>query len=216
MSSEEYTAAYFKNRSKEEIENDIKRLKSEIRRLIQKHDNPDEEMGLMFEDYRDVIRRNLENYGNAVKAYQQKGGKYIPTKEEQKVLDFDDAISHLKTLKFEIWGQWIIRETVTCTVERRSVSVITEAYPRYESPYTKEKFTIPKERFFSVLRNLHMGMWLRRYYNENISDGGKWLLRLTFTDRRPREYSGSNHYPWNFEELRSLLKKNSRKQADSV
>ena len=65
MSSEEYTAAYFKNRSKEEIENDIKRLKSEIRKLVQKHDNPDEETGLMFEDYRDVIRRNLENYGNA-------------------------------------------------------------------------------------------------------------------------------------------------------
>lgn len=213
MSSEEYTAAYFKNRSEEEIENDIKRLKSEIRKLIQTYDNPEAGMELMFDDYRSLIKDSLENYGKAVDAYRQKGGEYNPTKEEQKVLDFDDAIDHLKTVTFETWGAWQVRETVTCTVNRKTVKVITDAYPRYEEPYTKEKFSIPKEKFFTILKNLHMGMWLRRYYNENIIDGGKWQLRLTFTDRRPREYSGSNHYPWNFEELRNLLKKPVKKKA---
>lgn len=201
ISPELYQQAFLERRSKKDIRKEIILLKERISSMITLAEDPYEE-DVRFADKKEtVIQNNIECLKAAIEAYAKAGGTYIPSKEERKILDFDESLSELSELVYKTFGYFGF-ETITCTFNEKEVNVEKEGMIM---PEGEETFTVSKEEFLSALKDLHMSAWKRRYEYSFMEDGEEWKLKLTFSNGKTRSFSGMNHYPWNFEDLRTLL-----------
>ena len=67
-------------------------------------------------------------------------------------------------------------------------------------------YPFTKAEFIEGLRNLHIGEWKRDYMNPYVLDGTQWNLEIQYNgDRKPIRISGSNAYPYNFDDLTEFL-----------
>ena len=61
---------------------------------------------------------------------------------------------------------------------------------------------LSKEEITETFEDIHIGEWKRDYYNREKSEGTQWCLELEFSNgHRCIRISGSNAFPYNFEEL---------------
>ena len=201
ISPELYNQAFIEGRPAKQIRKEINLLKDRIRSLITLAEDPYTE-DVSFSDKKEtVIHNNIECLKSAIKSFVKAGGTYIPSKEVKAVIDFDESLNELSELAYKSFGYpgW---ENVTCTFSEKEVSIAREGL--LMGPEEKT-FTVSKDEFISALKDLHLGMWKRCYEREFVFDGEEWKLKLTFSNGKTKKYSGYNHYPWNFEELRALL-----------
>lgn len=63
-----------------------------------------------------------------------------------------------------------------------------------------------KEFFFNSLKSLHLGEWNRKYEDLSVLDGTQWCLTIKYSnEKRCFRDSGSNAYPYNFNEMQKIL-----------
>ena len=67
--------------------------------------------------------------------------------------------------------------------------------------YSVEEAELLQERFMEI----HTECWKREYVNHLVLDGTSWRFNVCYCDGGVQEYSGSNDYPDNWDELLRLF-----------
>lgn len=203
-----YAEVKLKGKSIEEIMTEIRSLKREINRLKREIEEAGSESEVVIVSPSPLtqIKVNREYLKEAIEAYKNAGGEYIPTKQEKRILAFNDALDDLSRIIFTIRSFCIRYSTRVVTVSDHKVLYTKTPSPAYiaandfkDSPYTKEEF-------LSGLKEIYLGEWKRSYFDPGIMDGTEWELKLEFKgEHRTVSFHGCNAYPYNFEDLQELL-----------
>ncbi len=92
-----------KGKPHEEILKEIQSLRLEISSLKNRLDN--QETGpedYVLPDDRTRLETNRRYLEAAIRAYEEAGGEYVPTPEEQKARDFDASLPHISRIVFSV------------------------------------------------------------------------------------------------------------------
>ena len=213
INPETYYAMNLKGKSQEEIMKKIRSLKIQIGQLKQSIENTDDMVLEVFPSRLTRLKCDRDYLERAIQAYEEAGGEYVRSKAEQKDHDFNEALDSMSQLMFTIGGFFCGQETRTFTVsddqvfvdvEKTMISMDKEEY----GPYRKEEF-------ISGIKALHIGEWKRTYNALLVMDGTQWELDIYYNNgRRPTKISGSNAYPYNFDDLKEFLEVEMEDEED--
>ena len=194
-----------KDKSIEDVESEIRKLKRTITKLKDEIENPGSEPDMVCPSRETVIYWSREYLEMAKKALADAGGEYKETKEEKRASAFLERLPSLRRMELEIggffggWEKYVI-EVDGDTLTRDTVMVLRDLdEPEVET----------REALLEYLRDMHLEEWRKDYsperYGMYILDGTQWSLILQYEDGKTREYEGDNVYPWNFGELCRLF-----------
>ena len=213
ISPETYYEMNLKGKSQEEIMKKIRSLKIQIGQLKRSIENTDDMVLEVFPSRLTRLKCDRDYLERAIRAYEEAGGEYVRSKAEQKDHDFNEALDSMSKLVFTIGGFFCGHETRTFTVsdgqvlvdvEKTMISMDKEEY----GPYRKEEF-------ISGIKSLHIGEWKRTYNDLLVMDGTQWELDIYYNNgRRPTKISGSNAYPYNFDDLKEFLEVEMEDEED--
>ena len=213
ISPERYYEMNLKGKSQEEIMKKIRSLKIQIGQLKRSIENTDDMILEVFPSRLTRLKCDRDYLERAIQAYEEAGGEYVRSKAEQKDHDFNEALDSMSKLVFTIGGFFCGHETRTFTVsdgqvlvdvEKTMISMDKEEY----GPYRKEEF-------ISGIKALHIGEWKRTYNDLLVMDGTQWELDIYYNNgRRPTKISGSNAYPYNFDDLKEFLEVEMEDEED--
>ena len=213
ISPERYYEMNLKGKSQEEIMKKIRSLKIKIGQLKRSIENADDIVCEVFPGRLTRLKCNRDYLERAIQVYEEAGGEYVRSKAEQKDHDFNEALDSMSQLMFTIGGFFCGQETRTFTVsddqvfvdvEKTMISMDKEEY----GPYRKEEF-------ISGIKALHIGEWKRTYNDLLVMDGTQWELDIYYNNgRRPTKISGSNAYPYNFDDLKEFLEVEMEDEED--
>ena len=213
ISPETYYEMNLKGKSQEEIMKKIRSLKIQIGQLKRSIENTDDLVLEVFPSRLTRLKCDRDYLERAIRAYEEAGGEYVRSKAEQKDHDFNEALDSMSKLVFTIGGFFCGHETRTFTVsdgqvlvdvEKTMISMDKEEY----GPYRKEEF-------ISGIKALHIGEWKRTYNDLLVMDGTQWELDIYYNNgRRPTKISGSNAYPYNFDDLKEFLEVEMEDEED--
>ena len=213
ISPETYYEMNLKGKSQEEIMKKIRSLKIKIGQLKRSIENADDIVCEVFPGRLTRLKCNRDYLERAIQAYEEAGGEYVRSKAEQKDHDFNEALDSMSKLVFTIGGFFCGHETRTFTVsdgqvlvdvEKTMISMDKEEY----GPYRKEEF-------ISGIKALHIGEWKRTYNDPLVMDGTQWELDIYYNNgRKAVKISGSNAYPYNFDDLKEYLEVEMEDEED--
>ena len=213
ISQETYYEMNLKGKSQEEIMKKIRSLKIQIGQLKRSIENADDIVCEVFPGRQTRLKCYRDYLERAIQAYEEAGGEYVRSKAEQKDHDFNDALDSMSQLMSTIGGFFCGQETRTFTVsdgqvlvdvEKTMISMDKEEY----GPYRKEDF-------ISGIKALHIGEWKRTYNDPLVMDGTQWELDIYYNNgRKAVKISGSNAYPYNFEDLKEFLEVEMENEED--
>lgn len=146
----------------------------------------------------------------AKEALHEVGVEYQPSKAEKRALKIDERISYLSELVYSIGGFFEGYTTFTIRFCEEYMEVKKEvSYDENSVEVKKVSYPKSKEAFLNELRDIHFGEWKSRYDDFNVLDGTQWILKMYFSKNyRKLSFSGSNSYPYNFNEFCDLIIKN--------
>ena len=199
-----------KGKTSEQIMTVIRGLKREITRLKNIVEHPNYELRSMVVHPTEKVQlsMNREYLERAKQALIEAGGIYKPSATDQKAIDFNDDIPHIRKVVFSIGGFFGGYETKTFTVDGDNVHVKTEhTFKPNVSNTTRE---LDPNAFFEELKDLQIGEWRRVYdtyrFGVAVMDGTQWELEIYFSNgRRAVKFHGSNAYPYNFDRLLEIF-----------
>ena len=213
ISPETYYEMNLKGKSQEEIMKKIRSLKIKIGQLKRSIENADDIVCEVFPGRLTRLKCNRDYLERAIQVYEEAGGEYVRSKAEQKDHDFNEALDSMSKLVFTIGGFFCGHETRTFTVsdgqvlvdvEKTMISMDKEEY----GPYRKEDF-------ISGIKALHIGEWKRTYNDPLVMDGTQWELDIYYNNgRKAVKISGSNAYPYNFDDLKEYLEVEMEDEED--
>ena len=213
ISPETYYEMNLQGKSPKEIMKKIRSLKIQIGQLKRSIEHADDIVCEVFPGRLTRLKCDRDYLERAIQAYEEAGGEYVRSKAEQKDHDFNEALDSMSKLVFTIGGFFCGHETRTFTVsdgqvlvdvEKTMISMDKEEY----GPYRKEEF-------ISGIKALHIGEWKRTYNDLLVMDGTQWELDIYYNNgRRPTKISGSNAYPYNFDDLKEFLEVEMEDEED--
>ena len=204
ISPETYYEMNLKGKSQEEIMKKIRSLKIKIGQLKRSIENTDDMVLEVFPGRLTRLKCERDYLDRAIQTYEEAGGVYVRSKAEQKDHDFNEALDSMSKLVFTIGGFFCGHETRTFTVVGDQVFVDVEK--TMISMDKEEHDPYRKEDFISGIKALHIGEWKRTYNALLVMDGTQWELDIYYNNgRRPTKISGSNAYPYNFDDLKEFL-----------
>lgn len=198
-----------KGKTPEQIMSVIRGLKQEIGKLKNFMEHPDYKYReWVVHPSEDVqIACNRLYLEKAKQSLAEVGGTYTPSASEQKAINFNNDILHIRKVVFSIGGFFGGYETKTFTVDGDKVHVKAEHTFKPEEVNTEE---LDATAFFEEFKDLHIGEWRRVYdthrFGIAVMDGTQWELEIYFSNgRRAAKFHGSNAYPYNFDRLLDLF-----------
>ena len=214
ISPETYYEMNLQGKFPKEIMEKIRSLKMQIGQLKRSIENADDIVCEVFPGRLTRLKCNRDYLERAIQAYEEAGGEYVRSKAEQKDHDFNEALDSMSKLVFTIGGFFCGYETRTFTVSDDQVlvdvekTVMTMDKGEEYGPYRKEDF-------ISGIKALHIGEWKRTYIDPLVLDGTQWELDIYYNNgRKAVKISGSNAYPYNFEDLKEFLEVEMEDEED--
>lgn len=209
ISLESFYEFELKGKTPEQIMTVIRSLKRKIGRLKNIVENPNYGTSewVMRPSERTQISMNREYLAEAKRALVEAGGEYTPSAAEQRAIDFNNDIPHIRKVVFSVGGFFGGYEIKTFTVSGDKVSVTVEDTL---NPVAVDTEGINTAAFFEGLKDLHIGEWRRVYdtfrFGVAVMDGTQWELEIYFSNgRRAVKFCGDNAYPYNFDRLLELF-----------
>ena len=204
ISPETYYEMNLQGKSPKEIMEKIRSLKIQIGQLKRSIEKTDDIVCEVFPGRLTRLKCDRDYLERAIQAYEEAGGEYVRSKAEQKDHDFNEALDSMSKLVFTIGGFFCGHETRTFTISDDQVLVDVE---KTMISMDKEEYgTYRKEDFISGIKALHIGEWKRTYIDPLVMDGTQWELDIYYNNgRKAVKISGSNAYPYNFEDLKEFL-----------
>ena len=214
ISPERYYEMNLKGKSQEEIMKKIRSLKIQIGQLKRSIENADDIVCEVFSGRLTRLKCNRDYLERAIQAYEEAGGEYVRSKAEQKDHDFNEALDSMSKLVFTIGGFFCGQETRTFTIS--DDQVLVDVKKTMISMDKEEEYgPYRKEDFISGIKALHIGEWKRTYNDPLVMDGTQWELDIYYNNcRKAVKISGSNAYPYNFEDLKEFLEVEMEDEED--
>ena len=206
MISPETYYEQIKDKSAKELLTEIRSLKREIRKLKDEIEDPNGKPDFICPS-RDVrICCSREYLEMAKKALAEAGGEYKETATEKKARTFQDNLSHLTRMEFELGaspGPYM--DPYVIEIDGDKVKGV-RWHASFDSPEPIET----KDQLLAYLRKMHLEEWRKEYRPERygiiVLDGTEWSLKLEFDGEiKPVEYYGHEVYPWSFEAICELF-----------
>ena len=214
ISPETYYEMNLKGKSPKEIMKKIRSLKIQIGQLKRSIENADDIVCEVFPGRLTRLKCERDYLERAIQAYEEAGGEYVRSKAEQKDHDFNEALDSMSKLVFTIGGFFCGYETRTFTVSDDQVLVDVEK-TMISMDKEEEYGPYRKEDFISGIKALHIGEWKRTYKDPLVLDGTQWELDIYYNNgRKAVKISGSNAYPYNFEDLKEFLEVEMENEED--
>ena len=199
-----------KGKTPEQIMSVIRGLKQEIGKLKNFMEHPDYKYReWAVNPSEDVqIACNRLYLEKAKQALAEAGGIYPLSAAEQKAIDFNNNIPHIRKVVFSIGGFFGGYETKTFTVDGGKVH--REIQHTLKPDISNNTEELDATAFFEELKDLHIGEWRKVYdthrFGIAVMDGTQWELEIYFSNgRRAAKFHGSNAYPYNFDRLLDLF-----------
>ena len=213
ISPETYYEMNLQGKSPKEIMKKIRSLKIQIGQLKRSIEKTDDIVCEVFPGRLTRLKCDRDYLERAIQAYEEAGGEYVRSKAEQKDHDFNEALDSMSQLMFTIGGFFCGQETRTFTISDDQVLVDVE---KTMISMDKEEYGLyRKEDFISGIKALHIGEWKRTYNDPLVMDGTQWELDIYYNNgRRSTKISGSNAYPYNFEDLKEFLEVEMENEED--
>lgn len=193
--------------SKEELLKIIRGTKSKLTRLRNKMEHPDYKNRTVWVYPSDdvIYKCDRDFLDRAIIKYLEKGGEYKFSKIELKDMDFNDKLEKISKITFTNGGFFEVEQKTVVTLIENEVKVETGSF----GDLVPFDIGYDKVNFLNELGRLHIGEWRKHYKPDRfgicILDGEQWSLEIEYKDGKKKEYSGSNAYPYNYEDLISLL-----------
>jgi len=141
----------------------------------------------------------------AIIRYISLGGDYKYGQTELNDTKFNDKLEEISKITFINGGFFEGQRKTVVDLSGNEVKLAT-GYLGDLAPFD---IGYDKENFLYEFGELHIGEWRRSYQTErfgiSILDGEQWSLEIEYRDGKKKEYGGSNAYPYNYEDLISLL-----------
>ncbi len=203
ISPETFYTENLEGKNSEEIMRQIRSLKKEINKLKKELEDYKSESPEVLMDPNPLTRIKVSRdyLERAKEALENSGIEYEPTLSEKREIAFNESLRNVKNIFFyigyiggpnqgnEYWDISIVGNEAKCT---HSSSISSN----------KEMTILSKEEITETFEDIHIGEWKRDYYNREKSEGTQWCLELEFSNgHRCIRISGSNAFPYNFEEL---------------
>lgn len=154
------------------------------------------------------IKEKNKELKHLIKMYEKEFGDYPYSRSELKQIDFNNRLEFLHKLTFSTSGYLIGHNTKTFTVFDDYVEIEYDSLFTH-NPEELEPFdSIEKSQFISDLKSLNLGEWKKTYSLIGLiaMDGVEWELELEYTDgSKKTRITGSNAYPYNYDELLKVL-----------
>ncbi len=207
ISPESFYHMELEGKSVSQIEKTICKLKKEITSLKKAIESSD------IDDSRTLVEPSLEvqlkctrEYLNQAKtALVEAGGKYIPNRAEQRVIDFDNNIEFISKIRFDIGGFFTGRQIYIYNISGDKVywGLDGISFVDYKLP---ECIPETRQELLNAFREFHIGEWKHRYVDSNVLDGTQWELVIEYSNgRKPAKYYGCNAFPFNFDEFSEFM-----------
>lgn len=205
VSPETYDEA-IKDKSAKELQIEIRSLKREITKLKDEIEDPNGKPDFICPS-RDVrICCSREYLETAKKALAEAGGEYKETATEKKARTFQDNLSHLTRMEFELGaspGPYM--DPYVIEIDGDKVKGVG-----WRGSFDSTGPIETKAQLLAYLSKMHLEEWRREYRPERygllVLDGCEWRLKLEYDGGiNPVEYYGHEVYPWNFEALCELF-----------
>ncbi len=205
MNAESYYETELRGKSEKEIRSKIRSLKKEIKRLKDIAENPLSDCSVYEPSIAEQIAENRERLDKTIQALKELGSEYQPTKNEIKAIKFQENIPYIKEIE------------VLCSPFDLGYAYyklnIKENVAEYKAEFMwreSEQGAIEKETLLENLKSLNLGEWKHIYdsfdYGYVVMDGESWSVKFKYDNGcRPIEFTGSNCYPYNFNELVNAL-----------
>ena len=214
ISPETYYEMNLQGKSPKEIMEKIRSLKIQIGQLKRSIEKTDDIVCEVFPGRLTRLKCDRDYLERAIQAYEEAGGEYVRSKAEQKDHDFNEALDSMSKLVFTIGGFFCGHETRTFTISDDQVLVDVEK-TMISMDKEEEYGPYRKEEFISGIKALHIGEWKRTYNDLLVMDGTQWELDIYYNNgRRPTKISGSNAYPYNFDDLKEFLEVEMEDEED--
>lgn len=203
ISPETFYTENLEGKNSEEIMRQIRSLKKEINKLKKDLESNCSETDAIiicpspltrikvYQDYLDRAKQALD----------ESGAKYEPTLPEKREMSFNELLEFLKNIFFYIEGLNSVNESVSISFSR-DAALYSHSF--FNNP-EKMEWTLTKEDVIDAFTDMHIGEWKRDYYNREKFDGIRWCLEIEYFGHRSVRISGSNSFPYNFNELLEFL-----------
>lgn len=199
----------FENDAPTELYSRIRGLKQRIGRLKNQLEHPDynESAAEKIEDI-ESLRKQLVL---AKQMYSQKIGDYPMSNKEQAIDMFERNLQNVSKIVLTIGGFFAGYPHYVADFSD-DFSVYKEYFDSKEMIHLLDKLNRPytKVSFLAEFNNIHVEEWNKSYslrkFGYEILDGTQWELKIYYSnDIASLNYSGNNHYPYNFEQLLQLF-----------
>ena len=204
-----FIAEDIEGKTREEAVKEVKSLWREIRRLKKMLEEESQSEEMMYHPSPGVKISVYHDYIEAAKAYfEEQGWEYEPVKEEIKDREFNDRLEQVEKIEVEYGGFFGGGVSLTITFDGEDIRATRIAMPYSADPdkTDKEEFEgMTRTEFLDELKELHMGEWASDYDNPYVLDGTQWSVVFKYSDRRKREFGGSNKFPYNFDRFLDVM-----------
>lgn len=218
ISPETYYEFELKGKDQETILTRIVSLKQEINHLKSELENSRYETKIIIlPSPLTRIKFTREYLEMAKRAYTEAGGIYKLSKAEQKDKAFNDSLKDMIRFVFEYGGYFGGFEIRTYTIEGDKVLFDLE-HTFHSKPSNLPVYEpCTKAEFIEEIAQLHIGEWKSNYDNPLIMDGTQWSIEIEYEgDHKPVHISGSNSFPYNFDELLEFLEIKNEEEDNEI
>ena len=151
------------------------------------------------------------DYLDAAKSYfRGQGWEYEPSKKEIKDKEFNDRLKDLESI--EIYYGGYFRGGKQWTISFDGSRIVVDSILRQMPDFDQSNLELPsfddmkKTDFLRGLSDLHMGEWKKEYFDPGVLDGTQWSVDIQYTDGKKRHFSGSNMFPYNFNDFLEVVR----------
>ena len=211
ISPEEYFQKYLKDKNEKEILKQIQKIKRKINKLKRTIEEKNIAEAHSFPKIESQISCNRLYLREGIKALENLGEIYTPSRLELKSFKFNENIKNISSLCFSIGGYFDGYNiyNIDLTSAEAKITVSHSFSPLSEDiNFDSKTFYINKEKFLKKLKSFYIGEWKRYYCQPEICDGTQWDLTIKFTNEiKVLKYGGDNGFPYNFAEFKKFIKK---------
>ncbi len=119
----------------------------------------------------------------------------------------EDYRSIVSAIRFKDGGYFDGYDEVV--IKKTPSGTIADISPNFQREYVGGQRTLSEKEWNKLLDRLfcklYVHEWKKQYNDGSVLDGEQWELEIRLTDRRVRNYSGSNAFPAYWGELKRIF-----------
>lgn len=220
---ESYYEMNLKGKDEKHLRSAIRGLKNEMGHLKNVMENPNYEEQDTIHPSEDVRISCIREYiARAIQAVEEMGAEYQLSKAELKAINFQNNLEHISKITFEIgcFFEGMTKHVVEFKGDK-AILKSSKSHNVFQDKCILEEKSMDKEEIIELLSHLYIGEWRKNYspsrFGYYVMDGTQWSVSFEYSNgHKIMEFSGSNDYPYNFDEFLGIFESEEDMESEEV